>query len=179
VVKEDKFAHLGAIAKNEEGKMYIMRGYTDDMKGTKIPDNMVVKPMNGRYITERDASKDWPMKSTDRCPTYGLCKECPSSGPAGMHCQLCKDKQVYYKCPWLGGMSEPRKWIDAEWISRMVEMTHVGAGADRIQTYPFPCTQTVEITEKWLFGKACFRWRQSNPEEWERFCFNCFEDEKK
>jgi hypothetical protein len=32
VVTEDKFAHLGAIAKNEEGKMYIMRGYTANMK---------------------------------------------------------------------------------------------------------------------------------------------------
>jgi hypothetical protein len=48
VVREDKFAHLGAIARNDEGKRYIMRGYTDDMKGTKIPDSMVVKPMNAR-----------------------------------------------------------------------------------------------------------------------------------
>jgi hypothetical protein len=94
VVKEDEFAHLGAIAKNEEGKIYIMRGYTDDMKGTNIPDNMVVKPMNRRYITEQDG-KDWAMKSMDRCPTYGLCKECASSGPTGMPCQLCKDKQMY------------------------------------------------------------------------------------
>jgi hypothetical protein len=51
MVTEGNFAHLGAIARNNEGKMYIMRGYTDDMKQTKIPDNMVVKPMNGRYIT--------------------------------------------------------------------------------------------------------------------------------
>jgi hypothetical protein len=34
VVSEDKFAHLGAIVRNDEGKMYIMRGYTNDMKGT-------------------------------------------------------------------------------------------------------------------------------------------------
>jgi predicted phosphodiesterase len=52
VVTEDNFAHLGAIAKLKDGKMYIMRGYTDEMKGTKIPDNMVVKPMNRRYITD-------------------------------------------------------------------------------------------------------------------------------
>jgi hypothetical protein len=52
VVTEDKFAHLGAIAKNGEGKMYIMRGYTANMSGTKIPDSMVVKPMNGTFITE-------------------------------------------------------------------------------------------------------------------------------
>jgi hypothetical protein len=51
VVTDDKFAHLGAIAKNNEGKMYIMRGNTANMSGTKIPDNMVVKPMNGRFIT--------------------------------------------------------------------------------------------------------------------------------
>jgi hypothetical protein len=93
-----------------------------------------------------------------------------------MYCQLCKEKQAYYKCPWMGGMSEPRKWIDAEWISRMCEMTHLEAGADRIQTYPFPRTPTFEITEKWLFGMACFRWRQDNPEEWELFEENGFED---
>jgi hypothetical protein len=91
VVREDKFALLGAIAKNDEGKMYIMRGYTDDMKGTKIPDSMVVKLMNGRYFMEGD-SKDWPMKSMDRCPTYGVCTLCGSSGPAGMHCNSAKKR---------------------------------------------------------------------------------------
>jgi hypothetical protein len=79
----------------------IMRGYTDDLKGTKIPDNIVVKPMNGRYITARN-SKDWLMKSMDRCPTYGICGNCASSGPTGMHCQFCKEKVRYYKCPWMG-----------------------------------------------------------------------------
>jgi hypothetical protein len=79
VVSEDKFAHLGAIVQNDEGKRYIMRGYTDDMKGTKIPDTMVVKLMNGRSFTQRD-SEDWAMKSTDRCPTYGVCKACTISG---------------------------------------------------------------------------------------------------
>jgi hypothetical protein len=164
VVSEDKFAPFGAIVQNDEGKMYIMRGYTDNMKGTKIPDNMVVKPMSGRYFTERDG-EDWAMKSTDRCPTYGVCKGCTSSGPAGMHCQLCKEKEQYYKCPWIGEIHGGKKWIDEEWISQMCEMTHLEAGADRIQTYPFPTTPAVQITEKWLFAVVCLQWRQDNPEE--------------
>jgi hypothetical protein len=64
VVSEDKFACLGAIIQNDNGKRYIMRGYTGNMKGTKIPDNMVVKPINGRYFTQQDG-EDWVMKSTD------------------------------------------------------------------------------------------------------------------
>jgi hypothetical protein len=131
VVSEDKFAHLGAIVQNDKEKMYIMRGYTNDMKGTKIPDNMVVKPMNGRYFTKRDG-EDWAMKSTDRCPTCGICKACASSGPAGLHCQFCKEKEQYYKCPWMGEKFGARRWIEAEWILRMCGMTHLEAGADRI-----------------------------------------------
>jgi hypothetical protein len=106
VVTEDNFAHLGAIAKHKDGKMYIMRGYTDEMKGTKIPDNMVVKPMNGRYLTDQ-GSKDWLMKSLDRCTTYGICGTCACSGPAGMHCQFCKQKERYYKSAhgWVVDMS--------------------------------------------------------------------------
>jgi hypothetical protein len=153
VVTEDNFSHLGAIARNNEGKMYIMRGYTANMSGTKIPDNMVVKPMNGRFITERDG-KDWPMKSMDRCPTYGICGNCACSGPAGMHCQLCKQKDRFYKCPWMGSVYEPQKWLDAEWISQMMGTVHVEASADRIQTYPYPCTPTIQIDENWVFDKA-------------------------
>jgi hypothetical protein len=156
VVTEDKFAHLGAIAKNGEGKMYIMRGYTADMSGTKIPDSMVVKPMNGRFITEQDG-KDWPMKSMDRCPMYGICGLCACSRPACMHCQLCEQNNRYYKCPWMGsvyeGVYEPPKWLDAEWISRMMGTVHVEASADRIQTYPNPCTPTIQIDENWVFDK--------------------------
>jgi hypothetical protein len=106
---------------NDEGRMYIMRGYTDNMKGKKIPDNMVVKP-----FTSIDG-EDWAMKSTDRCPRYAVCKACASSGPAGMHGE--------------------KKWIDAEWISRMCEMTHLEAGAHRTQTYPFQTTPTIQVTE--------------------------------
>jgi hypothetical protein len=151
VVSEDKFAHLRAIVQKDEGKRYIMRGYIDDMKGTKIPDNMVVKQMNRRYFRQQDG-EDWAMKSTDRCPTYGICKACASSRPAGMHCQLCREKEQYYKCPWIGDMFGARKWIDAEWIL-MCEMTHLEAGADRIQTYPFPTTLIEQITQKWLFAE--------------------------
>jgi hypothetical protein len=152
VVKDDNFAHLGAIVKNKEGKMYIMRGHTANMSGTKIPDNMVVKPMNRRFITKQDG-KDWPMKSMDRCPTHGICGLCACSGPAGMHCQFCEWKDRYYKCPYMGSVYKPMKWLDAEWNSRMMGTVHVEASADRIQTYPYPCTPTIQIDEDWVFEK--------------------------
>jgi hypothetical protein len=44
----NKFEHLGTIARNNEGKMCIMRGYINEMAGTKIPDKKVAKPVNGR-----------------------------------------------------------------------------------------------------------------------------------
>jgi hypothetical protein len=81
-----------------------------------------------------------------------------------MHCQLCKQKDRYYKCPWIGSRYEPRKWLDAEWILRMMETFHMEAAADRIQTYPFPCTPTIQIDEEWLFDRT---WQQCKIRNWE------------
>jgi hypothetical protein len=38
VAMTNDMANLGEIAKNKEGKMYIMRGYNKEMAGMKIPD---------------------------------------------------------------------------------------------------------------------------------------------
>jgi hypothetical protein len=51
------------------------------------------------------------------------------------------------------GVYEPPKWLDAEWISRMMGTIHVEASANRIQTFPYPCTPTVQIDENWVFEK--------------------------
>jgi hypothetical protein len=40
----------------------------------------------------------------------------------------------------------------------MMGTIHVEASADRIQTYPYPCTPTVQITENWVFDEL---WKYS------------------
>jgi hypothetical protein len=101
---------------NSKGNLYIMKGYKNEMQGTKIPDNMVIRAANGRWFTEEEV-QNFKTKSTDRCPTYGLCEQCLGSGPTGMHCQVCKKPNDYYRCPYMGTFE--KKWLDAEWISRM------------------------------------------------------------
>jgi hypothetical protein len=114
----------------------IVREYTDDMAGKEIPDNRVVEPRNGRFFGTLDGktTKEWFRKSTDECGTYGNCEMCWSSGPTGMHCQVCKDKDYYYKVMWYSVGDQ--KWLDAKWISRILRLPHLSAAADRVQTYP-------------------------------------------
>jgi predicted transcriptional regulator with HTH domain len=38
VDSNDSMVQLGAIARSNKGKIYIMRGYVKEMAGTKIPD---------------------------------------------------------------------------------------------------------------------------------------------
>jgi hypothetical protein len=93
---------------------------------------------------------NWMRRSTDRCPTYRICIGCAGSGASGMHCQKCKMKERYYRCPFIHCEYTMQKWMGAEWILRMLQTTHMDARADRIQTYPFPCTPCVQITETWI-----------------------------
>jgi hypothetical protein len=152
-------AHLGAIARDSNRKnVHPMRGYTDEMGGVKIPDNKVVKLMNGRFITKHNGP-NWTRKSMDRCPRYGICKTCMGSGPSGMHCQKCRINNTYYQCTWRGSQSEPKKWINMEWILRMMETTHMEARAGRIQPYPYLCTPACEITNNWMFEKMCQKYK--------------------
>jgi hypothetical protein len=62
---------IPGVVRNNDGHMYIMREYKEEMAGKKIPDNMVVRPANGRRFT-RDKVQNFVMKSTPRCPTYGV-----------------------------------------------------------------------------------------------------------
>jgi hypothetical protein len=62
----NKFEHLGAMAWNNEGQMYIMRGHVNEMPRTKIPYKRVVQPLNGKYFTGQDGPH-WMQKSMDIC----------------------------------------------------------------------------------------------------------------
>ena len=54
----------------------------------------MVRPLNRKYMTKED---DFYAKSRARCPTYGSCYWCYSSGPVGQICKHCNDpKRGYY-----------------------------------------------------------------------------------
>ena len=80
------------IAEIEAQRGYMVVGYTEAMGHGVIPDEFVVKPINGVYWT--DADPPMKMLSRDRCPTYGTCSSCCGSGPVGMYCQICRNEYV-------------------------------------------------------------------------------------
>jgi hypothetical protein len=101
---------------------------------------------------------------------YGLCKATyTGSRPSGMHCQICRMKDDYYKCPWKGNQYTGQKWMDAEWILRLLGTTHIEERADRIQTYPFLCMATFKLEENligiWLYENYARMWLKDHPRE--------------
>jgi hypothetical protein len=75
---------------------FIIRNYEQKYKGredddVEIDDDDVIRASNGRYFTREEVSR-FIEKSTERCPTYGLCGECLDVGPVGMLCQRCGDR---------------------------------------------------------------------------------------
>jgi len=120
---------FGDIVQAPNGEMYLIRGFTDDMKGIKIPDELVIRAQNSRYWDRRNEEEMKQLKkSTGRCPTYGNCNRCSGSGLVGMYCQVCKDPNYGYNVMFYDGQ---RYIIDAEWFSRFMGATHMEAFADR------------------------------------------------
>jgi hypothetical protein len=113
--------------------LYIGREFKEEMRGKKIPDDMVVKAANGRWFTKPEIN-DFVLKSTPRCPTYGVCSVCFSSGPVHMLCQKCKEEGHRYFIQRIDGVCG--KFLDAEWISRFFGTTHVDVRADKTQKWP-------------------------------------------
>lgn len=123
--------------RDPDGNTYIVRGYTDEMAGSIIPPEMVVGAANGRWWDGDDPPASIKILSTARCPTYGLCDMCLGSGPSGMHCQECRKPDRYYNFVF----GSRQKIIDATWISRFFETTHMEARADRTWCWKKePCT---------------------------------------
>jgi hypothetical protein len=81
---------------------------------------------------------DWGENSIDRCPTYGVCQVCCSSGPTGRHCVKCGIENVIYMCISIvlkdNKGEEITRMIDVQWILRIFEATHLDAQADRVQS---------------------------------------------
>jgi hypothetical protein len=76
---------------------YILMDYNESMFETVIPDNKVIRPINCWCYTNLNPM-DWGENSIDRCPTYGVCQVCCSSGPTGRRCIKCGTHKVIYVC---------------------------------------------------------------------------------
>jgi hypothetical protein len=94
-----------------------------------IPDNMVVRANNGRWFTH-DEVENFMMKSTPRCPMYGVCDHCFGSGLGHMLCQKCRTKGQRFIIAKRNG-----KILDAEWVSRLFGRSHLDVRADRTQNW--------------------------------------------
>jgi hypothetical protein len=110
--------------------------YDKSMGDGVVPNDKVLRLKNRRCYTKLDPVF-WGENSIDRCPTYGICWVCCSSGPTGRYCQICKNEDVIYVC-----MSkilknsrgeENTRMVDVQWISRIFEATHIDARIDRAQ----------------------------------------------
>jgi hypothetical protein len=125
---------------------YILMDYNKSMFETVIPDNKVIRPINRQCYTNLDPV-DWGENSIDRCLTYGVCQVCCSSRPTGRRCVKCDVHNLIYVCILIflkdDKGEEITRMIDAQWISRMFEATHLNAQADRVQVtptvYPWGC----------------------------------------
>jgi hypothetical protein len=96
--REDPDPHAFVLAPDGVSK-YIVRKYTDNMKGQDIPQECVVKSKHGRLFRETEAIRFFE-KSTAACPMYGVCYWCFGSGPTNMHfakkCAKTTDADIKY-----------------------------------------------------------------------------------
>jgi hypothetical protein len=147
--------------------MYIVREYRDEMAGTKIPDKMVVRAANGRWLPNEEV-QDFEKKSTPRCPTYGVCESCYGSGPMHMLCQKCRNKDEIYMIVMRNG-----KFLDAEWILRLFGTSHLDVRADRTQNWPRQIIWKMTMTQLQCY--MSFRWpagkllSKENPKFWSQY----------
>jgi hypothetical protein len=101
-----------------------------------IPKDKVIRPKN-RWCYTILNPVFWGENSIDRCPTYGICQVCCSSGPTGRYCQMCKNKDVIYICMLIilknNRGEEITRMVDAQWILLIFEATHLDAQVNRVQ----------------------------------------------
>jgi hypothetical protein len=110
-----------------------------DKRDVVIPDNKVIRPMNHWCYMNLDPVH-WGENSIDRCPTYGVCQVCCGSGPTGRRCVMCTVDNVLYVCMLIILKDDKgekiTRMIDAQWILRIFEATHLDAQANRVQMTP-------------------------------------------
>jgi hypothetical protein len=109
---------------------YVMMDYDKRMGDGVIPNNKVIRPINHWCYTTLDPAF-WGENSIDRCPTYRTCRICCSSGPMGKH------EKLLYFCMQIklknNKGEEITRMLDAQWILRVMEATHLDALVNRVQ----------------------------------------------
>jgi hypothetical protein len=140
-------------------------GLQQEYGGIVIPDNKVIRPMN-RWCYTNFGPVHWGENSIDRCPTYGVCQVCCGSGPTGRCCVVCGVNHVLYVCMLIilkdNKGEKITRMIDAQWILRIFEATHLKAQANRVKMTPSvdPCGYATmgwvknRMTEKYQAMKA-------------------------
>jgi hypothetical protein len=147
--------------------MYIVREYKEEMAGKKIPDKMVMRAEIGRWFTNEEV-QNFKLKSTPRCPTYGVGDQCFGSGLVHMLCQKCRDKSQIYMI-----VKRHGKFLDAEWISRFFGTSHLDVRADRTQKWPRQIILVMNDMQYQLYTN--YRWpagkllKEENPKFWFQF----------
>jgi hypothetical protein len=101
---------IPGVVRDSKGHMYIVREFKEEMRGKKIPDDMVVRAENGRWFTQNEV-ENFVMKSTPRCPTYGVCAHCFRSGPVHMFCKVKGHRYFIPSFEW-GMWKVPRRGMD-------------------------------------------------------------------
>jgi hypothetical protein len=111
-------------------RKYILMDYDKSMGDGVIPNNKVLRPKNCWCYTILHPVF-WGENSIDRCPTYGVCQVCCSSGPTGRYCQICKNEDVIYVCMVILLKNDKgekiSRMVDAQWILRIFEATQIDA----------------------------------------------------
>jgi hypothetical protein len=118
----------------------IVHNYTDDQAGQAIREEDTIRARNGKWYTQEEIDH-FPKRSSPRCPTYGNCFSCFSSGPVARRCPCCKDVTddwTFYQVVFVGTTSGVKCIMDAEFLARFFldqEGRHEGALADRMYNW--------------------------------------------
>jgi hypothetical protein len=115
--------------KGQQRAPIIVAEYDDKMEGKVIPDDRVVRANNRRWLMPNEV-ENFELKSTPRCPTYGVCSHCFGSGPVHMLCQKCRKEGHRYIIA-----KRDEKFLDAEWVSRFFGTSHLDVRADKTQNW--------------------------------------------
>ena len=125
--------------------------YADCQEDEDIRDEDVIRSRQGFFCTEEEIAA-FKLKSKDRCPTYGNCNKCWSSGPVGKMCTFCTDppdRNIGHQVIFMINTAErtPRMILDAEGISDACGANHkIAKGKSTCRWLSTP-TRTIEAED--------------------------------
>jgi len=130
---------------------HMLVNYADCQEDEDIHDEDVIRVGQGFFCTEQEIAA-FRRKSNDRCPTYGNCNKCWSSGPVGKMCTFCADPpdcNIGCQVVFMIDTAErtPRKILDAERVSDAYGANHKIAKGRSTHRWLRTPTQTIEAED--------------------------------